>query len=82
MRRHFRTFLKVSSPEGKHLYFRYYDPRVLRSYLPTCNAQEMTTVFGAITAFFVEGENPEVLLQFTPGKEGPVQKDIDLTKAL
>ncbi len=38
LRKHFRTFLMVKSPEGDRLYFRYYDPRVLRVYLPTCNA--------------------------------------------
>jgi hypothetical protein len=30
MRRHLRTFLVVHDEEGKPLYFRYYDPRVLR----------------------------------------------------
>ena len=82
MRRHFRTFLKVISPEGKPLYFRYYDPRVLRVYLPTCTVQEMKTVFGPVESFFVEGEKPEVLLQFTRGKVGPDQKDIDLTQVM
>ena len=35
LRRHLRKFLRVKDPEGNVLYFRYYDPRVLRLYLPT-----------------------------------------------
>ena len=54
MRKHFRTFLQVKSPEGRTLYFRYYDPRVLRLYLPTCNAQELQTVFGPASSYLTE----------------------------
>ena len=41
----FRTFLMVNGPDGKRLYFRYYDPRVMRAYLPTCDAAENTIHF-------------------------------------
>src|SRR5207237_435347 len=37
IRTHLRKFLMVNDPEGKQTYFRYYDPRVLRVFLPTCN---------------------------------------------
>ena len=37
VRRHLRHFLEVQLPDGKQVYFRYYDPRVLRVFLPTCN---------------------------------------------
>src|SRR5262249_54263324 len=36
VRKHLRRFLLVTDEEGEELYFRYYDPRVLRVYLPTC----------------------------------------------
>ena len=55
MRRHLRRFLIVASPEGKRLYFRYYDPRVLRVYLPTCSPSEARHVFGPIQQYLVEG---------------------------
>lgn len=64
MRRHFRTFLMVHSSEGKPLYFRYYDPRVLRTYLPTCNAEELGTLFGPVQSFVMESETPGELLDF------------------
>lgn len=64
MRRHFRTFLIVHDEEGKPLYFRFYDPRVLRVYLPTCNAEELTKMFGAIISYSLEGEESNTALRF------------------
>jgi hypothetical protein len=64
MRKHFRTFLMVMSPENKPLYFRYYDPRVFGVYLPTCNAEELRAVFGPIQAYVFEAENPSTALVF------------------
>ena|SRR5215472_4394932 len=64
-RRHFRTFLMVKDPEGKQLYFRYYDPRVLRIYLPTCNTAETCIVFGPILGYVLEAEQSETVLRFS-----------------
>ena len=81
MRKHFRTFLMVYDPEGKPLYFRYYDPRVLRVYLPTCNAEETATVFGPIIHYMCEDETPSVLLRFSPAKGGVRKEVIKLAPA-
>lgn len=54
VRKHFRTFLVVKDPDGNQLYFRYYDPRVLRLYLPTCNLLERSVVFGPLQMIIVE----------------------------
>jgi hypothetical protein len=64
LRRHFRTFLMVHDSDAKPMYFRYYDPRVLRAYLPTCNAGELDTMFGPVASYILEGEKAEVLLRF------------------
>lgn len=64
MRQHFRRFLTVYDPKGKPLLFRYYDPRVLRVYLPTCDAEELTTVFGPVTSFFCEAEDAKTAWRF------------------
>ena len=61
LRMHFRKFLMVWGPDGKPLYFRYYDPRVLRIYLPTCNSEELALLFGPVTAYFAEGEASDLL---------------------
>lgn len=65
LRRHFRKFLTVHDNGGKPLLFRYYDPRVLRVYLPSCNAEELQTFFGPIETFVVEDEDPTSILKFS-----------------
>lgn len=65
LRRHLRQFLLVHDPEGKRLLFRYYDPRVLRVYLPTCVNEELSTIFGPVECFWTEdGESTESVLEF------------------
>lgn len=46
LRRHLRTFLRVRAENGRFLMFRYYDPRVMSSYLPTCTPDELEKIFG------------------------------------
>lgn len=64
LRDHLRTFLTVYDPQLEPLDFRYYDPRVLRVYLPTCNALELRTVFGPVLRYLAEGEEPATLWKF------------------
>jgi hypothetical protein len=64
MRNHFRAFLIVYTPDNKPVYFRYYDPRVMRIYLPTCNSKELATVFGPVEEFLLEGEDAKTALRF------------------
>jgi len=64
MRNHFRKFLMVYDPENRPLYFRYYDPRVLRKYLPVCDAEDLTTLFGPVVSYFLEDEAPKNALRF------------------
>jgi hypothetical protein len=65
LRRHFRRFLMVYDEQGKPLYFRYYDPRVWRAYLPTCNAAELRIVFGPVSRYLIEGEDRDSFAEFT-----------------
>lgn len=79
LRSHFRKFLMVVTDDGKTLYFRFYDPRVLRVFLPTCSAEQLTEFFGPISAFWVEDEDPARALRFGLA-DGVLQTDtIDLT---
>ena len=64
IRKHFRTFLKVEGPAGKSIYFRYYDPRVLRTYLPTCNDLELSQVFGPVQEYAMENLQADALEHF------------------
>lgn len=54
LRHHLRSFLRVKDESGRILFFRYYDPRVLRVYLPTCRRDELAAVFGPVERFIVE----------------------------
>ena len=65
LHRHFRKFLMVYDEKGTPLYFRYYDPRVLRVYLPTCNGSELQTLFGPVVRYCVEGKTERQLIEFS-----------------
>ena len=80
MRKHFRRFLMVYDPDGKLIYFRYYDPRVLNVYLPTCNADEIKTVFGPISCYIAEDEDPAVLSRLSSDDEKVRVEKTNLTK--
>ena len=64
LRDHFREFHTVELPDQRTVLFRYYDPRVLRSFLPACNAAELAVFFGPIQSFIVEGDTPDAGLRF------------------
>jgi hypothetical protein len=62
--KHFRNFLIVKTEEGEELYFRFYDPRVLRIFLPTCDQQQLKEFFGPVDYFICEDEDPMFGLVF------------------
>lgn len=72
--RHFRELLLVKDERGKELFFRFYDPRVLRLYLPTCTPAELRTFFGPVDAFALEGEEEDTMLELSLGRDKLVQR--------
>lgn len=64
MRGHFGALLNVYDEQARPLLFRYYDPRVLRRFLPTCNSAELKTFFGKVETFFAEDAENRSLLSF------------------
>lgn len=64
-RKHFRGFLQVYDENSKLLLFRYYDPRVLRTYLPTCSTLELNEFFGEVKEIFCESKVVNELLSFS-----------------
>ena len=64
LRRHLRQFLMAKLPDGRQVCFRYYDPRVLRTYLPTCTADEMAKFVGPIERLYSESSDEDELLEF------------------
>jgi hypothetical protein len=75
VRRHLRRFLIVEEADsGQRLYFRYYDPRVLREFMPLVTVRQADEIFAEVVdGFLAEGDDGEVrsfaapnLRQWTP----------------
>jgi Domain of unknown function (DUF4123)/FHA domain len=81
VRRHMRRFLEVHLPEGKQVHFRFYDPRVLRVFLPTCTEVEANQFFGPVKHYLMEDEKPDKLLEFVNKGGGADKKVVDLSQA-
>jgi hypothetical protein len=56
--RHLRALTTVYGPELDPLFFRFYDPRVLLSFLPTCGAEQLAGFFGPVGFFIAEDVDP------------------------
>jgi hypothetical protein len=57
VRRQLRRYLMVELEARRgRVYFRYYDPRTLTVFIPTCTPRQADEFFGGIEAFFAEGE--------------------------
>lgn len=64
LRMHFRRFLMVKTQEGQEIYFRFYDPRVLRKILPVCDEKQLFEFFGPVQRYAMEDEDPAFALIF------------------
>jgi len=61
---HFRHFLIIKTEDGEKMYFRFYDPRVFRVFISTCNKNQLTEIFCDIENYICEDENPDFALKF------------------
>lgn len=64
LRQHFRSLLTVYDPSSKPMLFRYYDPRVLRTFLPTCRSEELNSMFGPVSSYFLEDGDAKIASRF------------------
>ncbi|HLJ25856.1 MAG TPA: DUF4123 domain-containing protein [Candidatus Angelobacter sp.] len=62
---HLQRFLMVTLPDGRKGYFRYYDPRILGAYLPTCQPAELQTFFGAVRGFATMDETGNMVFELS-----------------
>jgi hypothetical protein len=62
---HLRKFLMVHTEDKEQIFFRFYDPRVLRIFLPTCDKSQIVEFFGPIKTFIMEAEEKEMAIEFT-----------------
>jgi uncharacterized protein DUF4123 len=73
--KHLQQYL-VKKENGSNWFFRFYDPRVLKVYLPGCNAIQLREFFGPVHCFITEGENSAKAISF--GHEQGVLKKSEI----
>jgi hypothetical protein len=61
LRHHLRKLLKVRSADHRVLLFRFYDPRVLRAFLPTADALQLNEFFGPVVSWIAADGNGGML---------------------
>ncbi|MGR8931672.1 MAG: DUF4123 domain-containing protein [Gammaproteobacteria bacterium] len=77
LRSHLRRMNMVYEPEThKPLLFRYYDPRVLTSFLPACDAKQGAEFFGPVQEWFAEGKNGNAITRFARNEQRVVTDEI------
>jgi hypothetical protein len=55
VRRHFRRFLMVVLEDtGEKVYFRFYDPWVMRVFWPTCSGAQRSAILARVSRIFIE----------------------------
>ena len=64
LRLHLRRHLRVFMEDGTVKTFRYYDPRVLRVFLPTMLPAELTDFFGPVRRFLCENKDAGTVESF------------------
>ena len=72
---HLRGVFDVTDEDDGRFFFRFYDPRVLRAYLPTCTPAEAEEFFGPIRRILVEGERPATMVTCGCGKSAVKMKE-------
>lgn len=75
VRHHLRRFLTVRWASGQIMYFRFYDPRILRQFLPTCSPEQARNFFGPVAGYIVEGPKPQTAIHFTHSEGRVSQKE-------
>jgi hypothetical protein len=64
LRAHFRRLTMVADDAGARLLFRFYDPRVLGAFLPTCDAAQLREMFGPVQRLMLEQDAGRTLVSF------------------
>lgn len=67
---HLRTLFVVTDDGGEQYSFRFYDPRVTRLFLPTCDETQVREFFGPVRLVIVESTQRGTLLVYNAGGEG------------
>jgi hypothetical protein len=58
---------------GKRVLFRFYDPRVMRVFIPTCDAEQRKEFFGKIESIYVESDKETAVHRFAADRSEEYQ---------
>jgi hypothetical protein len=64
--RQLKQLLRVQLPSGSRAMFRFYDPRVLRVFVPTCDQEQWRVVMGNHESLWCESADGSGLLRWGP----------------
>ncbi len=65
LRAHFRRLVRVRTEDGGTLLFRFYDPRVLTRFLPTCDSGQLSEMFGPVVSYLTTDQAGRRLHRFS-----------------
>jgi len=82
LRLRLKRFLNARLPDGSVVWFRFYDPLVLRTMLRASTPAELAPWFRGIAGFVVEGERPGRLHRLHQEDGVLVEADLDWTGAM
>ncbi len=73
---HLQQWLWVQTEAGKPLYFRFYDPKTLRVWLPTLTVVEQQRFFGPVKRWLVEDGHEGEVLEYVPESGAALRKSL------
>jgi hypothetical protein len=62
---HFQKLTTIKTVRREESYFRFFDPRVLRIFLPICDSFQLKEFFGPVNKIICEDEYPAFALLFS-----------------
>jgi hypothetical protein len=76
VRSHLRRLTMVRTEVGRIMLFRFYDPAILQVFLPTCDEEQLSLLFGGCQELIVENQAGDSLMTFslTEGKLATEQR--------
>ena len=79
VRRHLKRFLLAKGPGGTTVRFRFYDPRVLRAFLPICTPKELAEFFGPVSRYLGAGRPGRSLMAFSIDRQRLAVRELPLS---
>jgi hypothetical protein len=79
LRRQLHGLLRVQDELGGRYVFRFYDPRVLRVFLPSCGLDQLRQFFGPVREYWMEDDAGAAFVGFTVERGSIVRRTVSLT---